>query len=232
LTIYLSSTEIVPKKVNTTEFEKDDDKNFHIDYIAAVANLRARNYTIEEVPKHKVKMIAGKIIPAIATATAMIVGTVGFEIFKFIANKKPETFRNAFCNLAVPIWVFSETLPPIKNKDVEYDEVLMGPVKAVPTGWTKWDKVDIQGPKTLEEIIAIVKERYAVNLTLLCVNDTVGLYQSNTSQEKLKLTPDQRFKELTGGDYNTGSRFIEIEISGETLDGVDAILPPLRYRRN
>jgi len=84
----LSSSEIVSKKVNITEFEKDDDSNFHIDFISAVANLRARNYTIEEVPRHKVKLIAGKIIPAIATATAMIVGTVGFEVLKFVANKK------------------------------------------------------------------------------------------------------------------------------------------------
>jgi len=66
-------------------FEKDDDTNYHIDFIAAVANLRARNYTIEEVPQHKVKLIAGKIIPAIATATAMIVGAVGFEVFKYVA---------------------------------------------------------------------------------------------------------------------------------------------------
>ena len=71
-------------KINTIEFEKDDDTNFHIDFISAVANLRARNYSIEEVPRHKVKMIAGKIIPAIATATAMIVGAVGFEIYKFL----------------------------------------------------------------------------------------------------------------------------------------------------
>lgn len=80
------------KKVNPVAFEKDDDTNFHIDFISAVANLRARNYNIEEVPRHKVKLIAGKIIPAIATATAMIVGAVGFEILKFVAVSFPITF--------------------------------------------------------------------------------------------------------------------------------------------
>lgn len=73
------------RKINTIVFEKDDDTNYHIDFISAVSNLRARNYGIEEVPQHKVKIIAGKIIPAIATATAMIVGAVGFEIYKFVA---------------------------------------------------------------------------------------------------------------------------------------------------
>jgi hypothetical protein len=30
-------------------FEKDDDTNFHMDFIRSFANLRARNYSIEEV---------------------------------------------------------------------------------------------------------------------------------------------------------------------------------------
>ncbi len=30
------------------QFEKDDDSNHHVDFIAAIANLRARNYTIDE----------------------------------------------------------------------------------------------------------------------------------------------------------------------------------------
>jgi ubiquitin-activating enzyme E1 len=68
---------------NMVEFEKDDDSNGHIDFITAVANLRARNYKIEEAPRHKIKLIAGKIIPAIATTTAMVVGACGLELYKW-----------------------------------------------------------------------------------------------------------------------------------------------------
>ena len=126
------SLSIDAKKVNTIEFEKDDDTNHHIDFIAAVANLRARNYSIDEAERFKIKLIAGKIIPAIATTTAMVVGAVGFEILKFLIRKPIEKMRNSFSNLAIPLWLFIEPLPPIKNTDKEYDPVLLGPVKAIP----------------------------------------------------------------------------------------------------
>lgn len=37
------------------DFEKDDDSNFHIDYIHAGSNLRARNYKIGESERTKTK---------------------------------------------------------------------------------------------------------------------------------------------------------------------------------
>merc|ERR1712050_9558 len=83
------------------EFEKDDDTNFHISFISASANLRARNYKIPEVDFFKVKMIAGKIIPAIATTTAMTTGLVSAELLKLAISKdkKVEDFKNTFVNL-------------------------------------------------------------------------------------------------------------------------------------
>lgn len=58
----------------TSQFEKDDDTNFHMEMIAGLANMRARNYSVQEVDKLKAKLIAGRIIPAIATATAAATG--------------------------------------------------------------------------------------------------------------------------------------------------------------
>jgi ubiquitin-activating enzyme E1 len=36
-------------KIKEEEFEKDDDSNFHVDFIHAASNLRAVNYRIKEV---------------------------------------------------------------------------------------------------------------------------------------------------------------------------------------
>jgi ubiquitin-activating enzyme E1 len=50
---YLNSVKIQPKmQVNVVDFEKDDDSNHHIDFLTAVANLRARNYKITEGSRH------------------------------------------------------------------------------------------------------------------------------------------------------------------------------------
>ena len=46
----LQSLKIVP-----LEFEKDDDTNFHMDFITAASNLRAENYDIAPADRHQVE---------------------------------------------------------------------------------------------------------------------------------------------------------------------------------
>lgn len=136
------------------EFEKDDDSNFHIDFINAASNLRARNYKITECDRNKTKMIAGKIIPAIATTTAMITGVVSNEIFKFAQGFNDiAKFKNAFCNLALPLITFAQPDEIVRFKSKEFDPIMCGPVTCIPEGYTNYDKVVInEGSMTFQAL--------------------------------------------------------------------------------
>ena len=91
--------------------------NFHIDFIAACSNLRAINYRIPEAPREKAKMIAGRIIPAIATTTASVTGLVMLEMFKVLQAKPIEKLRNGNFNLGTNNYMMFEPNPATQMKD-------------------------------------------------------------------------------------------------------------------
>nr|GEX95321.1 ubiquitin-activating enzyme E1 1-like isoform X2 [Tanacetum cinerariifolium] len=94
------------------QFKKDDDTNYHMDFIAGLANMRAKNYSIPDVDKLRAKFIVGRIILAIATSTAMATGLVSLELYKVIdEGRKMEDYLNTFANLALPLFSMAEPVP-------------------------------------------------------------------------------------------------------------------------
>ncbi|KAI4305340.1 hypothetical protein L6164_028712 [Bauhinia variegata] len=134
-------------RMKPVQFEKDDDTNYHMDLIAGLANMRARNYSIPEVDKLKAKFIAGRIIPAIATSTAMATGLVCLELYKALdGGHKVEDYRNTFANLALPLFSMAEPVPP---KVIEHQDMQ----------WTVWDRWILKDNPTLRQLIDWLKEK-------------------------------------------------------------------------
>uniref|UniRef100_A0A4W6CZ15 E1 ubiquitin-activating enzyme n=1 Tax=Lates calcarifer TaxID=8187 RepID=A0A4W6CZ15_LATCA len=105
------------------DFEKDDDTNFHMDYIVAASNLRAENYDIPAADRHQSKRIAGRIIPAIATTTAAVAGLMCLELYKVVlGHKNISSYRTAYINLAVQYFVLSQPSRP-QQFQVSYSSI-------------------------------------------------------------------------------------------------------------
>lgn len=163
-------------KLQPVEFEKDDDTNHHIDFITAASNLRAQNYAIVEADRHKTKFIAGKIIPAIATTTALVTGLVVLELYKIIDGKDDiEQYKNGFVNLALPFFGFSEPIASPKGKyqgtngEVTIDKL--------------WDRFEVENI-TLEELIKAFGDK-GLDITMLSSGVSL-LYASFYPSSKLK----------------------------------------------
>ena len=228
LTLY-DKTKADPTKMHPEDFEKDDDSNGHIDFIHACSNLRARNYKIKESDRQKTKMIAGKIIPAIATTTAAITGIVSLQLYTLLQTDKIDFMRNCFLNLAICLFVMTEPAEVIKMEDKAYDELLLGPVKAIPPKWTVWDKIIVDGSKTCKEFIDYIKQTYNVDISVISANN-VNIIQTFMPSNKDRF--DQKIEDI----YKANSKvplddkktYLWLEVSGD-IDDASALMPLFKY---
>lgn len=173
-------------KLHPVEFEKDDDTNHHIDFITAASNLRAENYKIELADRHKTKFIAGKIIPAIATTTALVTGLVVLELYKILdGNDDIEKYKNGFVNLALPFFGFSEPIASPKDKYI-------GRSGEVPID-KLWDRFEVED-FTLRELLDHFDQK---GLTITMLSSGVSLlYASFFAKSKLEERYPMKLSEL------------------------------------
>ncbi|KAI0404596.1 putative ubiquitin-protein ligase [Xylaria palmicola] len=213
-------------KLTPVEFEKDDDTNHHIDFITFASNLRAENYKIEAADRHKTKFIAGKIIPAIATTTALVTGLVVLELYKIVDGKDDiEQYKNGFINLALPFFGFSE---PIASPKVEW----AGPggvKRKMDKIWDRFDSEDV----TLSEFL----ERFEKDgLTVGMVSSGVSLlYASFFPAAKRKERTPMKLSELletvSKKPIPSHQKEIVFEVVAEDTTGEDVDVPYVKVRR-
>lgn len=207
-------------KLTPLDFEKDDDTNFHMDYIVAASNLRAENYDIPPADRHKSKLIAGKIIPAIATTTALVSGLVALELLKLVQGHGTiEKFKNGFVNLALPFFGFSEPIAAPKNK--YYDKE-----------WTLWDRFEIDGEMTLQEFINYFEEKHELEITMLSqgVSMLYSFFMPPAKRnERMSLPMSEVVKKVSKKKIEDHVRALVLELCANDKDGEDVEVPYVKY---
>uniref|UniRef100_A0A0D6QW00 E1 ubiquitin-activating enzyme n=1 Tax=Araucaria cunninghamii TaxID=56994 RepID=A0A0D6QW00_ARACU len=206
-------------RMNPIQFEKDDDTNYHMDLIAGFANMRARNYSIPEVDKLKAKFIAGRIIPAIATTTAMATGLVCLELYKVILSHKVEMYRNTFANLALPLFSMAEPVPPkiMKHGDLS---------------WSIWDRWVIEGNLFLRELLEWFQAKGLTAYSISCGQSLIYNSIFPKHRERLDKQVADLAKDIAKLEIPPNRCHFDIVVACEDDDGndIDVPLVSIRFR--
>ncbi|KAL9106936.1 MAG: hypothetical protein Q9187_008499 [Circinaria calcarea] len=206
-------------KLEPVEFEKDDDSNHHIDFIAAASNLRAENYAIPAADRHKTKFIAGKIIPAIATTTALATGLIVLELYKIIDGKTDlEQYKNGFVNLALPFFGFSE---PIESPKGEY----LGKDGKVPID-KLWDRFEVENV-TLTDFLKDFEDK---GLDVTMISSGVSLlyasfYPPSKLKDRMPLRLDKLVETISKKPIPEHQSNVIFEVTCEDQSGEDVEIP-------
>ncbi|XP_028146852.1 ubiquitin-like modifier-activating enzyme 1 [Diabrotica virgifera virgifera] len=215
-----SVAELGGLRLTPLEFEKDDDTNFHMDFIVAASNLRAANYKIPPADRHKSKLIAGKIIPAIATTTSVVAGMVCLELYKLTRSYTSLTpFKNNFINLALPFFSCSE---PIAAQQMEY----------CGNKWTLWDRFDVQGEMTLSEFLEYFKEKHGLEITMLsqgvCMLYSFFMAKAK-AQERFGLSMSEVVRRVSKKKIEPHVKALVFELCCNDSTGEDVEVPYVKY---
>ncbi|KAM9483646.1 ubiquitin-like modifier-activating enzyme 1 [Clarias gariepinus] len=204
------------------EFEKDDDSNFHMDFIVAASNLRAENYDIPAADRHKSKLIAGRIIPAIATTTAAASGLMCLELYKLVqGHRQISSFRSSFINLATSYYIIFQPF-----RDLRF--------KVAGKEYSLWDALLVQGRKegqeemTVEELLKHVKEKYNLTITALFYGTAVLFADYFNHTDRLKQRVSEVVQMVTKTGIPAHKQMLEIIPTFAEDEDCEKV-PPIRY---
>eukprot|EP00574_Skeletonema_japonicum_P010018 CAMPEP_0201720030 /NCGR_PEP_ID=MMETSP0593-20130828/5058_1 /ASSEMBLY_ACC=CAM_ASM_000672 /TAXON_ID=267983 /ORGANISM="Skeletonema japonicum, Strain CCMP2506" /LENGTH=1067 /DNA_ID=CAMNT_0048210573 /DNA_START=15 /DNA_END=3219 /DNA_ORIENTATION=- len=207
--------ELAGFKLSPIDFDKDIDD--HMLFVTACSNLRALNYAIPTEDTHRSRAIAGRIIPAIATTTALVTGLICLELYKIVGSSqkdlKIDAYKNGFVNLAIPFMTLSEPTPPAKTTAM---------LKGEKWDWTAWDSFDMNmGDITLEEFIRFFESEYNLDVSMISHGVSILFsFFANKKKlaERMKMKMSEVVTNVTKKELPPNQLFIVFEIIANDLD--------------
>ena len=228
-------------KYHMEHFEKDDDSNYHMDFITATSNIRANSYFIPEADKMRSAQIVGRIIPAVATTTALTTGAVIFEVFKYLnqntsgSSSKEEpvlVYRSSNFNLAI-------------NAYYQFEPALADSYYFNGKQYTSWDYIDLDRDMTMANFREWFENDFlndecgreaTVSMIATYGNNPVTIYNEFLDDDLIESRNDvllsQLVREITGEDLKGSYLLLSVDIEfAESSDKSASAAHPDRCRR-
>jgi hypothetical protein len=109
----------------------------------------------------------------------------------------------------------------------------MGKVKAIPEGYTIYEKIVVEGPLTFEQFFEEMKTRFNIDVTLVS-SGKVALYNSYLPGNKHAVRRPRHiedvYREIAEEPIPAGRYYLALELGGEVIgEGCDFSMPTVKY---
>ena len=192
-------------------FDKDNDNNYHVNFILSLSNLRAENYKINKSNYLKVKEISGNIIPAIASTTASITGIASLQIYTLLQTDNIKFMKCSAFNLGLSDFdIFSpEETRYITDKNKNDNSKA---IKVIPDKYSVWDHIEIIGPNiTIKELIKLFKLKYNIEIDFINSGNKTISSPLEDDEEEFSFTIEELYSKENKININN-LKYIELKI--------------------
>ena len=180
------------KNYKIIEFQKDNDELGHIDFIYALSNLKANVYKLPNSDKIKTFKYVGKITPSTITSTSTIVGFNMLQLIGLIISEfeKKNLIHNYIIDLSTNSFTLTSKYDIVYRKKDDFDYIIKKKILPIPKEFCSWDKYEIEGPKTIRQIIEDFKLLYQVEI------DSIDSFDLDEIYSKIIIKKNDPLKDL------------------------------------
>ena len=117
-------------------------------------------------------------------------------------------------------------------QDKEFDKVLQGPMRVRPGKFTKWDKINIKGPLTISQLIDKIQNDLKMSVSIVSYGPNT-LYASfmPNAKKRFEMVIDEAIEEIDKKKIPDFKKYIGLTVLGEDEEGVDVVIPTIKYER-
>ena len=171
------------------------------------------------------------------TTTASIAAIVSLQLYTTFQTSDIKYFRECFFNLNSNYFYFAPPHEAVKTLDKSPDQINSA-FKAVPEGWTSWDKIEVKGSKTCGEFCEYLKNKYKIEVDTILI-DKMMVYDTFLEAKKNKdLKIEDVYVQYNGKPIPDKKKdfsisivaFVpETKINGKDYKNVSVLSPLIKY---